>query len=96
MKKNVNQDYIYIPEDPLDMLKNFEEKEDFREVLYTFGNEEIVKENGKYYLSHTMYPSQNKEISRETATEMWQSFNMKSRGDVSVNFDFDHTKYNFF
>ena len=45
-------------------MRLHEEKEDFREVLYTFGNEEIVKENGKYYLSHTMYPSQNKEISR--------------------------------
>ena len=85
----------YIPKSPLEILKNFEEKEDAKEVLFTFGNEEIVKDNGKYYLSHTKYPSLNKEISMETATELWQSYNMKERKDVSVNFDFDHSKINY-
>lgn len=78
----------YIPEDPLLVLKKYEETESFRQVLYTFGEQEIVKENGKYYLAHTIYPKMSKEISRETATEMWQSYNMKERSDVSVNFEF--------
>ena len=95
MKKNNNYEE-YIPKSPLEILKNFEEKEDFKEVLFTFGNEEIIKDNGKYYLANTKYPSVNKEISMETATEMWQSYNMKKRDDVSVNFDFDHNKLNLF
>ena len=49
MKKNNNYEE-YIPKSPLEILKNFEEKEDFKEVLFTFGNEEIIKDNGKYKL----------------------------------------------
>ena len=94
MRKN-RIDEEYIPKSPLDILKSFEEKEDCKEVLFTFGNEEIVKDNGKYYLANTKYPSVNKEISIQTATEMWQSYNMKERSDVSVNFDFDHSKINY-
>lgn len=78
----------YIPEDPLQVLKSYQEHESFKEVLYTFGTEEIVKDNGRFYLSSTIYPSKTKEISREMATELWQSCNMKQRSDVSINFDF--------
>lgn len=77
----------YIPEDPLEFLKNYESEEAFTEVLYTFGDQEIVKDNGKFYLSNTINPYYNKEITREMATEIWQSCNMKSRSDVSMNFD---------
>lgn len=79
---------IYIPEDPLMYLKAYEARESFTEVLYTFGEQEIVKDNGKFYLSNTINPRYNKEITREMATEIWQSHNMKSRSDVSMNFDF--------
>ena len=78
----------YIPGDPLDFLKGYEDKECFKEVLYTFGDQEIFKEDGKFYLANTIYPMCNKEITREMATEIWQSCNMKQRSDVSVNFDF--------
>lgn len=94
--KKTNKIEEYEPKDPLEMLKEFGDKDSFREVLYTFGSEEVVKENGKYYLSNTMYPDVNKEITMETATELWQSFNMKPRYDVSMNFDFDHNKFNMF
>lgn len=86
MKKDKAISFEYIPEDPLEALKKYEEKTCFREVLYTFGNQEIVKEEGKFYLAHTIYPNNLKEISRETATEMWQTYNMKERADVSVDF----------
>ena len=49
-------------------------------------NEEIVQEDGKFYLCHTMYPSVSKEISKATAAEMWQTYNMKERGDISFLF----------
>ena len=87
MKKQTDINFEYIPEDPLEVLKNYEEKNCFREVLYTFGNQEIVKEDGKFYLAHTIYPSESKEISREIATEMWQTYNMKERSDVSIGFE---------
>lgn len=77
----------YIPQDPLEFLKCHEDKEGFKEVLYTFGEQEIFKDNGKFYLSNTIYPNCNKEITREMATEIWQSCNMKERSDVSINFD---------
>lgn len=73
----------YIPIDPLAFLSGMEEKEETREVLYTFGEQELIRDDGKYYLSHTIYPNVSKEITKETATEMWQSFNMKERGDIS-------------
>ncbi len=89
--KNKRMDKIveeYIPEDPLVFLKAYDMGEGFTEVLYTFGEQEIVKDNGKFYLSNTVNPYYNKEITREMATEIWQSYNMKSRSDVSMNFDF--------
>ena len=78
----------YIPQDPLAFLKGYEPEEGFREVLYTFGDQEILKDNGKFYLASTLYPNCSKEITREMATELWQSCNMKERSDVSMNFDF--------
>ena len=88
MKKTRMNSIEYIPEDPLEVLKEHESQEVFREVLYTFGTEEIVKDNGKFYLSSTIYPVKNKEITSAMATELWQSHNMKSRSDISINFDF--------
>lgn len=79
----------YISDDPLQFLKNYQETECFYEVLYTMGEQEIVKDNGKYYLTHTIYPNRKKEISCVTATELWQSYNMKPRSDVSLNFESD-------
>ena len=73
----------YIPIDPLNYLSQMSEKESIREVVYTFGEQEIIKDDGKFYLSHTIYPNVTKEISKQTATEMWQSYNMKERGDIS-------------
>ena len=84
-KRVINEQYI--PEDPLKFLKEYEEKESFTEVLYTFGEQEIIKDNGKFYLANTVYPMCNKEITREMATEIWQSCNMRERSDVSVSFD---------
>ena len=77
----------YVPVDPLEFLKNYEAEDCFKEVLYTFGEQEIVKDNGKFYLASTIYPNHNKEITREMATEIWQSCNMKQRSDVSMSFD---------
>lgn len=87
MKNKRIEEEPYIPQDPLSFLKGYQEKEDFTEVIYTFGEQEIVKDNGKFYLSNTVYPMCNKEITREMATEIWQSCNMRERSDVSVNFD---------
>lgn len=87
MKNKKTYEEAYLPQDPLEFLKGYEEKTCFTEVLYTFGEQEIVKENGKFYLANTVYPKYNKEITREMATEIWQSCNMKERSDVSMNFD---------
>lgn len=84
--KRINNEQ-YIPEDPIVFLKNCEVQESFTEVLYTFGDQEIIKDNGKFYLSNTINPYYNKEITREMATEIWQSCNMKPRSDISINFD---------
>jgi len=73
----------YIPIDPLAYLSEMGEQEHTREVIYTFGEQEIIKDDGKFYLAHTLYPNVTKEISKQTATEMWQSYNMKDRGDIS-------------
>ena len=73
----------YIPMDPLEFLNGISEEESLKEVVYTFGEQEIVKEDGKFYLCHTIYPNVSKEISKQTANEMWQSYNMKERGDIS-------------
>ena len=86
-KRELNEQYI--PQDPLEFLKAYEETEAFKEVLYTFGEQEIVKDNGKFYLANTINPRYNKEITREMATEIWQSCNMKERSAISINFDLD-------
>lgn len=76
----------YIPLDPLAVLSEFKEEESLREVMFTMGEQEIVQDDGKFYLCHTMYPNVSKEISKATATEMWQTYNMKERGDISFLF----------
>lgn len=87
MKNNKLSFDEYMPEDPLEFLKCYENKEGTKEVLFTFGDQEILKENGKFYLSNTINPYYNKEITRESATELWQSHNMKQRDDFSLDFD---------
>ena len=87
MKSRKIENEGYIPQDPLEFLKSYEEKESFTQVLYTFGDQEIIKDNGRFFLASTIYPNCNKEITREMATEIWQSCNMKERSDVSINFD---------
>lgn len=83
-KKTYEEEYI--PKDPLAVLKGYEPEECFKEVLYTFGEQEIVKEDGKFYLANTFYPNYSKEITREMANEIWQSYNMKERSDTSLSF----------
>ena len=67
----------YIPIDPLQFLSEYKEEESLKEVMFTMGEQEIVQDDGKFYLCHTMYPNVSKEISKETATEMWQIYNNK-------------------
>ncbi len=76
----------YIPIDPLTFLNEFKPEESLREVMFNMGEQEIVQEDGKFYLCHTMYPSVSKEISKATAAEIWQTYNMKERGDISFLF----------
>ena len=76
----------YIPIDPLQFLSEYKEEESLREVMFTMGEQEIVQDDGKFYLCHTMYPNVSKEISKETATEMWQIYNNKDRSDISFLF----------
>ena len=76
----------YIPIDPLQFLSEYKEEESLKEVMFTMGEQEIVQDDGKFYLCHTMYPNVSKEISKETATEMWQIYNMKDRSDISFLF----------
>lgn len=88
MKKDKRKVFFeYVPEDPLMVLKNFKPVHGSKEVLYTLGDQEIVKEDGKFYLCHTIYPNLNKEITRELATEIWQDKSLKSRADISMTFD---------
>ena len=54
--------------------------------MFTMGEQEIVQDDGKFYLCHTMYPNVSKEISKAAATEMWQTYNMKERSDISFLF----------
>ena len=76
----------YIPIDPLQFLSEYKEEESLREVMFNMGEQEIVQDDGKFYLCHTMYPNVSKEISKETATEMWQIYNNKERSDISFLF----------
>ena len=76
----------YVPIDPLTFLSEFKEQESLREVMFTMGEQEIVQDDGKFYLCHTVYPNVSKEISKDTATEMWQIYNNKERSDISFLF----------
>jgi len=64
---------------PYILLLNIDKEEQFYQ--------EIIKDNGRFYLANTIYPNYNKEITREMATEIWQSCNMKERSNISMNFD---------
>lgn len=49
-----------------------------RTVLYTYGDQELSKDlNGKYYLSNTVYPEYEREISKISALELEKEFKLK-------------------
>ncbi len=49
------------------------------EVLYNLGGQEVVKKDGKYFLSSSINPNISKEISRESAQELWDIYNLNSK-----------------
>lgn len=57
---------------PLDLLDNLPVVENDVEVMFTFGQQEIVKQDDKYFLGNVINPNITKEITRETAYELIQ------------------------
>ncbi|MBR5227787.1 MAG: hypothetical protein IKV94_04025 [Clostridia bacterium] len=66
VKKPDNYEYIA----PLDLLDTLTVEEGNREVMATFNNQELVKEEDKYFLGSIVDPSKCKEISRDAAYEL--------------------------
>ncbi len=67
-----------------DILKNLTIRETSCEVLYNMGGQEVVKRDGRYFLEYPFDASFSKEITRETANELWDVYilgeQMKQRG----------------
>lgn len=57
-----------------DMLKNLTIKGTSCEVLYNMGGQEVVKRDGRYFLEYPFDASLSKEITRETANELWDVY----------------------
>ena len=57
-----------------DILKNLTVRETSCEVLYNMGGQEVVKRDGKYFLEYPFDASFSKEITRETANELWDVY----------------------
>jgi len=67
---NKRNEIEYIP--PLDLLNNMPMFSGETEVMFAFGEQEVVRQNEKYFLSNVINPEISKEISRDTAYELMQ------------------------
>lgn len=65
---NKRNETEYIP--PLDLLENIPNIASDTEVMFTLGEQEVVKHNDKYFLGNAVNPNITKEITRDTAYEL--------------------------
>lgn len=65
---NKKNDIEYIP--PLDLLNSIPNMSSDTEVMFTLGEQEVVKQQDKYFLGNAINPNISKEITRETAYEL--------------------------
>ena len=80
---NKRNEIEYIP--PLDLLDNVPTFSSDTEVMFTLGNQEVVKQNDKYFLNNAINPNISKEITRDTAYELMQISNHPKKQD-SIKF----------
>lgn len=67
--KNKTNDEFY-ETDYNKILKSLDDTFYNCEVLYNLGEQEVIKKEGKYFLSSTINPNIQKEISRKSALEL--------------------------
>lgn len=72
---NKRNEVEYTP--PLDLLDAIPNLFSDTEVMFTLGEQEIVKQNDKYFLGNAVNPNISKEISRDTAYELIQIKNQQ-------------------
>lgn len=77
MKKHTNDMYF---EPNLDkILRNININTNECEVLYSLGDQEVLKKDGKYFLSASKNPNISKEITRDSANELWEIYNLNCK-----------------
>jgi len=74
---NKRNEVEYTP--PLDLLDTIPTMSSDTEVMFTLGEQEIVKQNDKYFLGNAVNPNISKEISRDTAYELIQIKNQQKK-----------------
>lgn len=83
-KKNIDKEEQKEYIEPLNLLFKMQYPENSsKEVMYTLDNEEIVREDGKYYICDTISSNVVKEITRQDAYELIDTY--KLRRTLSCN-----------
>lgn len=83
-KKNIDKEEPKEYVEPLNLLFKMKYPENTsKEVMYTLDNEEIVREDGKYYICDTVNYNVVKEITREDAYELIDTY--KIRRNITCN-----------
>lgn len=83
MKKKVNDRYFDSNCDKI--LRDININTNECEVLYSLGKQEVLKRDGKYFLSSSRNPNISKEISRESANELWDVYNLNCKFNKNNN-----------
>lgn len=72
---NKREEAEYIP--PLELLDNMCISPSDTEVIFTLGEQEIIKENDKYFLANVINSNISKEITKDAAYELIQIKNQQ-------------------
>ena len=70
-----------------DVFKDLLESVKLETVVYTYKDQELLKDNnGKYYLSNTLFPESEKELSKIKAMEIEKELKLKQVIDSKNRF----------
>ena len=78
-KENVNSVDNSSAEDFIQILNTIDLKVKDRQVVQVLGENELVFEDGQFFLEETRNPQNRKKLSRNAAKEIFSDFAIKSR-----------------
>lgn len=87
-KKNIDKEKVSEYVEPLNLLFKMTYPENSnKEVMYILDNEEVVREDGKYYICDVATSNTIKEITREDAYDLIDTYKLRRNNNCNNIFE---------